>query len=326
MIAVTTEVLPVEQATVAEPVVTISSLFSARTWKIPFEPPAPYAACNPCPVYLYNAGEWWCSIRAVDYRLGTPSERSSSKNYLARLAVDNFELLGVQELVDRSGRALNARARTTGFEDLRLVEDTANPGELVAYATACDVRNGGGTPEMMLLVIDKKASEIVEADVLRGPWSRFPQKNWTPCADDHNRVLYRAYPPYALDVSDLEFEQETWLHGRDEGLDEHDFVSSSVRGSSQAVPFDGGYLVIVHEHKTKKPLSYVHRFLWLDDHLVPRRVSKEFVWNAGGVEFCCGMSTADGETLVAGFGVHDREAHLAVFQADRVRQILRDLA
>lgn len=320
-VQVTTEVVTAEAGTV-EAIPSSGELFGARTHRLEFEPPSPFVPCNPCPAFV--GGQWWCAIRAVDYRLGTTSLVATSRMYLTQLTADlRIEpSYGVLELRDVSNLAKNPNARNLGYEDLRLV---AEGNELVAYATCCNVVNGGGFPEMCLLTISKDAT-IVAAEVLRGPWSRYPQKNWMPCADDHERVLYRAFPRCVLDTSDLEDDQIKWIHGHAHILDEHDFVPSSVRGSSQLIPMDGGYLAIVHEHKTKKPLAYVHRFLWLDKELSPKKVTPEFVWRTGGVEFCCGMGTADGKEFVAGFGVHDKEAWLARFDVDRVRELLRAFA
>lgn len=294
--------------------------FGALSYQLTIPTPDAYVPCNPCPLWI--DGALACVVRAVDYRLGTPCTKSSSINYLAYLDDRMGLVTSCVRIRDESILPRNPDARVSGFEDMRLFVD--EDGCLSALATACDVRHGG-MPEMCKLGLDR-AGVIEQAQVIRGPWSRFPQKNWTPIADDPSRVIYRMFPTCVISYDEIEITGRQWLGGTVLAVDdEHDFISSSIRGSSQAVPMDGGYLVIVHEHKTKRPLSYVHRFLWLDRNLVVKKVSKEFTWQGGGVEFCCGMTSKDGEEFIAGYGVNDSSAYIATFTAADVRKILQSL-
>lgn len=328
MVNVTTEVRTGDAGQV-ETIPTSEQLFGARAKDLVVTGlPDPFVPCNPSIVHCESPPRmpwsWTVSVRAVDYRLGVPNVRSSSKNYLIGLDRD-LRAVGQVELVDESGLPKNPRARTTGYEDLRLFYCD---GRLRALATACDIINGGGMPEMCRLAIGNIGAHttyvIAAAHALRGPWSRHPQKNWTPIADGvGDRVIYRLYPTLVMYP---EGNWTSWSHGGyAEDLDEHDFVPASVRGSSQAIPFAGGWLTIVHEHKTKRPLSYVHRFLWLDSDLVVRKVSRDFVWLAAGVEFCAGLAT-DGEKMIATFGVHDSRAYMTVFDPADVMPILKTIS
>lgn len=321
MITVTTEIVRAEKAIVDEAPPSAADLFGGATYvQLGIVPPEPFVPCNPSVLYSKETG-WICSVRAVSYRLGIPSDGGSSKNYLARLDADGLYVLSYVELEDATGTSKNPRAKSLGFEDLRLYF-TAE-GHLRALATACDIVNGGAMPEMCRLDVGIATGKLTHCKMLRGPWSRSPQKNWMVVADgDDSRFIYRAYPAFVVDPLAM---SRAWIFNTGRAIDELDFLPASVRGSSQAIPFDGGYLAVVHEHRTKRPLSYSHRFMWFDADLVPRKVTKDFVWLVPGVEFCAGLAT-DGTRLVASFGVYDREAHLAVLEPDAVRaQLVYDL-
>lgn len=290
---------------------TAAEMFGAVTRPIAFAAPEGFRPCNPS--ILWDGWQWICSIRTVDYELGkTSAQGSSSRNFLATLTAGDLETDDVVELEDRSSLARHEGAKVRGFEDLRLVQ---LDGKLCALATACDLtgrtyREGGwGTPEMVLLATGK-SGVIWAAHVLRGPWSTLPQKNWMPLADGSGRAIYRLFPTLVMDLA-----------ARRTTGDPMGYVPASVRGGSQLLPFEDGYLGVVHE-STRKPLAYRHRFVWLDRDLAFRRVSDNFVWLASGVEFCAGMAS-DGRRLVASFGVADRQAHLAVLDPARVRAKLR---
>ena len=277
---------------------TAADLLGGEHIPLPFTPPSLFHACNPS--IHFDGWRWRCSARAVDYELGlTHPNGSLSKNFLlcldARLQIDN-----VVEMIDRSGVAKKPDTKVRGFEDLRLF---SRGDRIMALASACDLeggfsRKGGwGLPEMCELATGKDGS-ITACRVIRGPWSDLPQKNWMPIEDGvGDTVLYRAYPRLLMSL------QTRLTQGDIRG-----FYPASLRGSSQLIRFDGGWLAVCHE-STKKPLAYRHRFVWFDKELMPRKIGRDFVWLSPGVEFCAGLAW-DGKRLVASFGKNDREAHL----------------
>ena len=61
---------------------------------------------------------------------------------------------------------------------------------------------------------------------------------------------------------------------------------SRISASIPSVVFDGGYLAIVKEAVNDKPLSYVHRFIYLGDAFDVAKISKPFVFVDQGNETC----------------------------------------
>lgn len=287
--------------------------------------PAPFVPCNPSVLWDADRECFLASVRAVDYRLGTPSRTSSSKNYLVTLHTETLELEEQVEIIDRSRTVKNPRAAVHGFEDIRLFW---RGSALCGMATTCDLANGGAVPEMCRLRFVTSpygTCDIVSALPLRGPWSRYVQKNWMVVADGFGtRVIYRLYPTLVMLPEEM---MTRWisLDGAEQILDKEDFIPSSARGSSQVLPCNGGWLCIMHEYASRQPIVYGHRFVWLDENFVVRKASEAFSWLITGVEFCAGMALV-GERVVASFGVRDRSAHVMEMTLGSVLGRLGDVA
>ena len=97
------------------------------------------------------------------------------------------------------------------------------------------------------------------------------------------------------------------------------------RGGSQLIPFDDGWLALVHEtHLHDGQRHYRHRFVGFDASLRLRSVSRPFFFQTRGVEFAAGLAwRPDGRQLLVSYGVEDREAWLGAVDAEDVRRALR---
>lgn len=290
----------------------------------------PYTLCNPCIHFDQAHGIRRAAVRAVDYRLDTIApDGSDTRNYIVELD-QHLDILHVAELEDASDYPKNPDARVRGFEDLRLFSGrdsiSGQPG-LNALATACDLAGGGMRPEIVRLDLERRSAtygsekpsyRITKCIPLRGPWNYMPQKNWMPVDDGiGNRFLYRVVP------------RMTFLYKRGRLTIETDqafagFAPSSLRGSSQAIPWREKWLAVVHEHVSTKPMVYAHRIVLLDHELEIKQATPAFSWTGDPVEFCAGLAT-DGRRVIASFGKHDKEAWLAAIDVDDVIGQLTDV-
>ncbi len=105
-----------------------------------------------------------------------------------------------------------------------------------------------------------------------------------------------------------------------------------IRGGSQLVEYDDGYIAVVHEvfHPPyvdvgwnpllggfppkapggqKSQVVYLHRFAVFDRDLMSVRLGRHFYFNRVGIEFCAGLTRWRGR-LVVSYGVTDNEAWL----------------
>lgn len=142
------------------------------------------------------------------------------------------------------------------------------------------------------------------------------EKNWMPLVDGDNlRFVYLCDPTRVIDERGVTVAETIPTIAADQ-----------FRGGSQAIPFDDGWLMIVHVvHHRPHDRVYHHRFVWLDADYVLRKTSHEFYLHHHGIEFVAGMAWhPDGPKLAISYGVKDRESWLATIDEDEVRGMLRD--
>ena len=300
-------------------------LFGATARPIDFVPEPGWYASNPS--ICLHEGQLRCIVRTVNYKLTdgnyvTPDGIIRTRNFLLDLD-DDFKTLRTHELVDCTGEARTSFP-VRGFEDARLFSWKS---KWWATATVRDFTDHG-RPEIALLQIAADGS-IVRAEPLRGPWNVHVQKNWMPLVDgDAAKFIYatslngdvgsttifnlveaadaEARPRYSIRPP----AGAAYGHGR-------------LRGGSQAVRVDGGWIFCVHD--VAFPGSgrmYLHRFVFIDDKLQLVSMTDPFYFEKLGIEFCAGLALVDGK-LVASYSVNDGSARLGVFDWERVRSTLR---
>ena len=302
-----------------------SEMFGATARSIEFTPETGWNVSNPS--ICLHEGKLHCVVRTVNYKLVdgsyiTPDGVIRTRNFLLDLD-DDFKTTRSAEMLDKTGDARTSFS-VRGFEDARLFfwKDA-----WWATATVRDFTEHG-RPEIALLQIDADGS-IVCAEPLRGPWSEHTQKNWMPLVDgDAAKFIYATslngdvgsttiFDLVEADDPDVRPRYSiqppagtAYGHGR-------------LRGGSQAVRVDGGWIFCVHD--VAFPGSsrlYLHRFVLIDDKLQLVSMTDPFYFEKLGIEFCAGLALVGGK-LVASYAVHDGSARLGIFDWQRVRSALR---
>ena len=228
---------------------------------------------------------------------------------------DEWHMVDQHLVLDLTGGPRNRHGMTHGFEDCRLVSWKSR---LIASATTCDRILGDPRPKIALLDFDDTRN-VAAAHVQP---SRRHEKNWMPVVDaDRLRFVYSADPLILLDYD------ETARLVRPSPCDVA-LRSCAIRGSSQLVPYDGGYLAVVHEVRNerthareKDKFAYYHRLALFDREARLVRTSDPFYFRDIGIEFCAGLAEWRSQ-FVLSFGVADREAWLAVLHRDVVKRML----
>ena len=292
-----------------------SELFAATIQPIEFTAESGWYASNPS-IYR-NGDQLRCVVRTVNYRLVNgsyiaPDNIVRTRNFLLDLN-EAFKTARVVEIVDKTGDVRTAFP-VRGFEDARLFfwRD-----QWRATATVRDFTESG-LCEIALLDLDDDGT-VVRAEALRGAWSALTQKNWMPFVEgDAAKFVYATQPTtiFSLTKSADGYTIEapagsTLGHGR-------------LRGSSQGVRIDGGWLFAVHDAAFPGGSSriYLHRFVLLDDQLRLVSMTDLFYFERLGIEFCAGL-TQVGDKLIASYGVNDSSARLGVFDREVVLRALR---
>jgi len=199
----------------------------------------------------------------------------------------------------------------TGLEDVRLHSVHGGPLSFTANARE---QNAGGMPQMVTgdLLADTDPKYILAMNWTPISDERVCEKNWMPIIDDEGDTSWLYNCETCVDAEGGQLVNPSKLYVAD------------LRGSSQAVPFKGGYLAVTHEainDPTNGKRAYWHRFVWFDHGMALKRVSKPFVFYERQIEFCAGM-TLRGHQVVISFGVRDAEAHIATVDQTEVSRML----
>lgn len=209
--------------------------------------------------------------------------------------------------------------RAHGFEDCRLWHD----GEL--YCVSASVRAMSretdhgctkyGSSEMAIMRLDNRW-RTVSVDVVRDYQHHLVQKNWMPVVGRAGTFVYQCGDPTIVVAR---VSGETVEVARSTPA----VPVAELRGSSQVIAHDGGWLCVTHEvAESGQRRLYLHRFVRLDRGYRVVAASEPFFFARPGVEFCCGL-TRDGDHIIASFSVDDGHPCLAFFEPPRVDCALR---
>ena len=156
---------------------------------------------------------------------------------------------------------------------------------------------------------------------LKGPETSTCEKNWLPFVKDNTLYTIYGYDPFIILKVDRETGNCTTALKEEP---KHDFTS--FRGSASPMPFDEGYLLLIHEVIFTDQRNYLHRFVYLDKDLHITKVSKPFMFFHKGIEYCCGMTTDhSGKKCILSVGLEDHQAFLALVDLDHIRTLLDPL-
>jgi hypothetical protein len=200
----------------------------------------------------------------------------------------------------------------TGLEDMRLFwhkgmrQFSATVREQSAMGQ-CEMWTGG----LERRFGNSERAVVLDAECMSDPTKT--EKNWMPVpGGDHPRWMYNTCTSY-------EPRGQLW------SKTDYPFAVDNLRGSSQLVPFKGGFLAVVHEATYRGgKRAYLHRFVHFTKNLYPQRISLPFVFEDVQIEFCAGMSDhRDPNLLVLSYGVRDEKAMLATVPIEQVAAMLR---
>ena len=290
-------------------------LGSALFVRIEHPMPEGYHPCNP--TLAVRDGKLWCVLRTVNYELrgGHYVVNGSdgvvrTQNYLLRFDSD---LAPVSSVPITETLARPAHPEIEGLEDIRLTcHGDSFRGSATVVGSAPDYRR-------RLAIFDLGEDGGAENLTLQEYDSDRDQKNWVPLVvDDALCFVYWSDPVTVLRWDEKSRQVTPWHESSPI------WALENQRGSSGAIPFDGGWLYVTHEvthHEDER--TYLHRFVFLDEGFEVQAVSEAFYFQNVGIEFCCGLVQAPGHGhLLLSFGAHDRQAWLVRVEESAVRAAL----
>jgi glycosyltransferase involved in cell wall biosynthesis/tetratricopeptide (TPR) repeat protein len=293
--------------------------FAARP--VGFTPPDGYRPLNP------SVARWGEQIvlvqRSVNFTLTEDGDYRTpdgapirTRNFLLHLA-DDLAIRSATEILPPVDLPEPAYALVQGFEDLR---PFAWRGGLWCCACVRQLTPEGWCEQVLARIDDGAPGgcRLTDWRVLHPEGARLHEKNWMPLvAGETLRLIYRCDPTRVVDEQARTIAETTPA-----------IAADHFSGGSQLIPFDGGWLALIHQTTAGASPGrrhYQHRFVWLDKTNVLRRVSRAFFFRQKGVEYAAGLAWhPDGKRLLVSYGVGDGEAWMATVDAGEVGGVLED--
>jgi GR25 family glycosyltransferase involved in LPS biosynthesis len=249
-------------------------------------------------------------------------ESLATRNFLLRLnsALDLESSVEILPPADLPAPAYEK----VGFEDMRLF---AWRSALWCSSSPRELTPEGRCQQVLARIDESVGGQCQLADwrVLALEEPRRHENSWMPLVEpapaetggERLRFIYLYDPLRLIDEAAQVLAETTPPIAVDE-----------FRGGTQAIDFDGGRLALIREEMagdTFAERATHHRFVWLDEALALRSVSRPFFLNEHGVEFVAGLAWhPNGERLIISYGVGDGESWIATVDVAEVRAALED--
>ena len=197
-----------------------------------------------------------------------------------------------------------------GLEDARVVRWD---GKLYLCGVRRDTTTNG-VGRMELSEIEVSADSVKEISRVRidapAPNTSYCEKNWMPILDKPYHFIKWTNPTEVVKADPVTGACETII------LQELNAdYSGNIRGGSQVIPWEDGYLCLNHitylfkSELQRKNARYRHVFTKFDKDFKIQKVSKEFSFMEGEIEFACGMAQLNDDLLIT-FGFQDNASFL----------------
>jgi hypothetical protein len=241
-------------------------------------------------------------------------------NILTELDPDNLSVIKVNK-IDTTKLDVEPLWEFVGLEDARVVRWD---GKLYLTGVRRDTTtNGQGRMELSEIEITENSVKEISRVRIEAPKdpNSYCEKNWMPILDKPYHYIKWANPTEVVKVDPKTGKSETIKEGR------HIKLPRDLRGGSQIVPFEDGYLAITHEvclfysEDGRKDGKYYHRFVYWDKYFDIQAYSDEFHFMGADIEFCVGMAEHNDDLLIT-FGFQDNAAFLLKTSKTFIKQLL----
>jgi hypothetical protein len=196
-----------------------------------------------------------------------------------------------------------------GLEDARLINWNGK-NYAIGVRRDLDIK-GTGRMELSELEFDDKYVKEISRYRIPGPPpdNEYCMKNCTPIEGMPYHLLKWTNPTTLMrfnpdgSATDI-IETESFIPGYND-----------MRGGSQVIKIDGGYITIIHEtqlynsEQGRKDATYRHRFVIWNDNFQIKHFSPLFSFLNMKIEFCCGMASFNDDWLIT-FGAQDNSAYI----------------
>ena len=208
-----------------------------------------------------------------------------------------------------------------GLEDARLFRWDE---KLYISGVRRDIKpNGEGRMELSEILVTE--NEVNEISRFRIPPPKDPnsycEKNWMPILDLPYHYVKWSNPTEVVCVDPVKQTCKT-TH-----LTEQICLPRDIRGGSQILKWEDGYIGLTHEvdlfksEVGRKDAVYRHRFIIWDKNWNIKKYSNDFSLMSGHVEFCVGMTFLN-ENILISFGFQDNAAFVFKTNTEIIKKFI----
>jgi len=283
-----------------------------------------YLPCNPS---LYKTQDgYMLNCRTVNYlhkrgqyMVLDDDNNVRTKNILMEFDKE-FNKISENQIFENNNLALYS-STVKGLEDMKIFELNK---EIYFTATTRELH-----PTTVAKICLGKLEKFGEGNfflinkilLLQGPDPDRCEKNWLPFVINGELFIVYGYSPFIVYKPNLDTGECVEVVNKNYNLD-----MTRFRGSAAPIPFDNGYLLMIHEVIWQNARTYVHRFVYLDKNFELKKLSKPFVFKHHGVEFCSSMTLDHSDNkLVMSIGIEDKEAYLCLADVAYIRSLLNSI-
>lgn len=210
-----------------------------------------------------------------------------------------------------------------GLEDVRLIqwED-----KIYGIGVRRDL-DTIGTGRMELSCFDFSGTEVKEVSRYRIPGpppdNEYCMKNCTPIEGKPFHLLKWTNPTALMKFDPNGKETEIFE------TTTHNPNYNDMRGGSQVIEYNGGYLTLIHEtdlynsEQGKKNATYLHRFVTWDKDFKNQKFSPLFSFMNMKIEFSCGLAQYKDDFLIT-FGAQDNAAYILKVSKSLVEDFINE--
>ena len=244
-----------------------------------------------------------------------------TKNWLLELN-DELEIIKVLP-IDTSELDQPPQWHFIGLEDARLFN--WNDKFYLCGVRRDDNTKGSGRMQLQEIEIGIDYAKEVNRHKIPAPGNNlsYCEKNWMPIIDRPYHFVKWTNPTEVVYSDIVENTCKTVILDESKRLP----LPNDLRGSSQVIPYNNGYLAITHEVNLfndiqgRKDGKYRHRFVYWDKNFNLVKTSQMFDFMTGEIEFCAGMAIHNDNILIT-FGFQDNAAYLLKMPIEFLNELM----
>ncbi len=229
-----------------------------------------------------------------------------------------FRVLFHKEIEDTSIWPRNLQSPVVGYEDPRIVYYN-NTYYFTATSFECTRIL---KPAMVLCELDTSSWNVIKTIQLQCQDMNDMQKNWLPFVDHKTNkflVIYRFSPFIVneINVGDGSFKEIVRIT-----LPHIHFPT--VRGSTSPVPFDNGWLFVIHfvNYDNASEDIYYSRFVWMTYDFIPKKMSATFTLEHFGLEYISGLAILNDAVYIT-YNIQDIQSKLSRISVNILRSKIK---